>query len=145
MKKLKENKGFTLVELIVVIAILGILAAVAVPAYSGYVTKAKDAKVLSEVSTLVTGAQSVATADGATVTEISISSAGVITVTTSGGPSGYDLDESKIADYLTNVESTTSNNTTTTSVKNWSKVVEGSSYNGKTVKWESSTLEWKAS
>ena len=35
--------GFTLVELIVVIAILAILAGIAIPAYSGYITKAKEA------------------------------------------------------------------------------------------------------
>lgn len=39
----KENSGFTLVELIVVIAILGVLGGVAVPVYSGYVNKANRA------------------------------------------------------------------------------------------------------
>ena len=39
----KSNKGFTLVELIVVIAILAILAGIAVPAYSGYIKKANEA------------------------------------------------------------------------------------------------------
>ena len=43
MNMFKKNGGFTLVELIVVIAILAILAGVAVPAYSGYITKAKEA------------------------------------------------------------------------------------------------------
>lgn len=43
MKKLNK-KGFTLIELIVVIAILAILAAILIPAITGYITKAQDGR-----------------------------------------------------------------------------------------------------
>jgi type IV pilus assembly protein PilA len=39
--KMRESKGFTLVELMIVVAIIGILAAVAVPYYQRYVQKSR--------------------------------------------------------------------------------------------------------
>ncbi len=50
----KTQKGFTLIELMIVIAIIGILAAVAVPQYGQYTKRAKFADVISQTATAKT-------------------------------------------------------------------------------------------
>ncbi len=53
MKKFQNNKGFTLIELIVVIAIIAILAAVAVPSYNRIQDRAERSAALSNAQVIV--------------------------------------------------------------------------------------------
>ena len=50
----KQARGFTLIELMIVVAIIGILAAVALPAYQDYTVRAKMSEVILAVDTCKT-------------------------------------------------------------------------------------------
>ena len=105
MKRIQ--RGFTLIELMIVVAIIGVLAAVALPAYQDYTVKARVSEIVLAASTCRTAiteaVQTATTLPGANgwgcesasatskyVASISTTAAGVITVQSQNLGSGID-------------------------------------------------------
>jgi len=98
----KNEKGFTLIELMIVVAIIGILAAIAIPQFSNYRIKAFNSAAVSDLHTarlaeeavfadyqsygasVATGSFTIATAKAASKDGAKITTSGFVATTTAG-------------------------------------------------------------
>lgn len=115
MKKLLMNKkGFTLIELMIVVAIIGILAAIAIPNFMNYQCKAKQSEAKSNLGTIRTNLEAYRAEFDSYSTSL-----GAIGFSTTGSPRyTYSVTNPTTTTFLATATATLNNNPDTWTMTN---------------------------
>ncbi|TXD97018.1 pilin [Psychrobacter frigidicola] len=131
---MNAQKGFTLIELMIVVAIIGILAAIAIPQYQNYIAKSQVSRAMGETSSVKTSVETClnegktatgACALGITASNIQTTKVNDAIQVAATGLNGADLTETtKIVASFDNSAAATLKKTP--SLVTWTRVADGS-------------------
>lgn len=122
--KAQVQKGFTLIELMIVVAIIGILAAIALPAYQDYTNRAKASEIVLAASSARTCVTEVVQSEGFDATKLGSCASGFVATQYATGLSvdanGVIEIESQTGEFDETIEiSLTPSGTTRNNIAGW--------------------------
>ena len=104
---LRKNKGFTLIELMIVVAIIGIMAAIAIPNFISYMCKSKQSEAKTNLGAIATSQEAYA----AETNQYSTSFNNIGFVTKGSPRYTYSLDAAGVTTFSSSATSTAINGT----------------------------------
>lgn len=130
---MNAQKGFTLIELMIVVAIIGILAAIAIPQYQNYIAKSQVSRAMGETSAVKTAVETCLN-EGKTATgtcPLGITKSDIQTIKVAGTAAVAGANNPADLTETTTIEATFANNAAATlkktpSTLTWTRDANGS-------------------
>ena len=111
---MNAQKGFTLIELMIVVAIIGILAAIAIPQYQNYIAKSQVSRVMGEAGNLKTAAENcILNGQALAACDLGATGSNLLTGASTGGLNGTNGYEATKSGVPVVVLATTASGTST--------------------------------